>query len=173
MAETERTFVELQTLLADNTGEAISPRDLRDAIVSALGGYGCLVVEGNAATQALTAVAAKIVAFDTAGPGRGTVASVADSNIVIGAAGDYLISCTATVEVTGGPTSLVTVHGFINDVEMAGLFTEHEVKNERTTLGFLGIVTLAAAAVLDLRATAVPSIATLFRDVQFIVKRCG
>lgn len=37
MTDTVRTLSALQTLLADNTGGAISPQDLRDAVISAVG----------------------------------------------------------------------------------------------------------------------------------------
>ncbi|GAB4434129.1 MAG: hypothetical protein Kow00120_00250 [Anaerolineae bacterium] len=37
MADTVRALSALQTLLADNTGGAISPQDLRDAVISAVG----------------------------------------------------------------------------------------------------------------------------------------
>jgi hypothetical protein len=51
MADTVRTLSALQGLLADNTNRAISPQDLRDAVISGIGFcYGRAV----ATSQALT-----------------------------------------------------------------------------------------------------------------------
>ena len=109
MAETERTFAELQLLLADNTTQAISAQDLRDLMVSVLGGYAMLFVENNVATQALDATPAVVTAFDTIGPQKGAAASFANNTITIGAAGDYEVHVSLSLEVSGGPSSDVAV----------------------------------------------------------------
>jgi hypothetical protein len=51
MSDTVRVLSALQTLLADNTNRAISPQDLRDFLVSAVGDqYGRAVSTGQALT---------------------------------------------------------------------------------------------------------------------------
>jgi hypothetical protein len=49
MADTQRTLAAILTLLADNTSGAISPQDLRDAVVSLRSGHGLLSVAAAAA----------------------------------------------------------------------------------------------------------------------------
>jgi len=64
MADTVRTLSALQGLLADNTNRAISPQDLRDAVISGIGFcYGRAV----ATSQALTADDRVIAATGGAG----------------------------------------------------------------------------------------------------------
>lgn len=47
MADTVRTLSALQTLLADNTTGAISPQDIRDLLITAVGSMFAVPVSGN------------------------------------------------------------------------------------------------------------------------------
>ena len=52
MTDTVRTLSALQALLADNTSGGISPQDLRDAVISALGYEYCAAVAVNTTLDA-------------------------------------------------------------------------------------------------------------------------
>jgi len=49
MAETPRTYAELQTALADNTTRAITPEDVRDLMASAMSCYGAMAIVADTA----------------------------------------------------------------------------------------------------------------------------
>jgi len=174
MAETERTFAELQALLATNGAEDISAQDLRDLMVTALGGYAMLGVVGNATPQALTAVPAKVVAFDTAGPERGCASSVPNSQITVGAAGDYNVTWHTSALTSVAGASIVEVVLYADAVAVVLLHSHRDFSpNSPGSFSFAGIATLAAGAVLEVRATATPDKSTTFEDAQLTVKRVG
>jgi len=85
MADTRRAKTALQTLLADNTTGQISAQDLRDFLVTVLGGYGCITLaDGSTAQTGLSATPAKITGFDTDGPAVGfTVDSTTNNRITV------------------------------------------------------------------------------------------
>lgn len=53
MADTQKTWAEIQTLLADNTAGAISPQDMRDAIYSLVPSFGGVYVAGNSTATSI------------------------------------------------------------------------------------------------------------------------
>jgi hypothetical protein len=94
MAETQRTVAEILALLADNTTQAISPQDERDAFVTGRSGYGQIYVPATDAaavsigdttnyfeattTPAWTLSANPYFFDESAGNGRLTYIGVAD-----------------------------------------------------------------------------------------------
>ena len=54
MADTQKTWAQIQTLLADNTTGAISPQDLRDAIYSLVPSYGGVYFNGGSTVTSIT-----------------------------------------------------------------------------------------------------------------------
>ncbi len=171
MAETERTFAQLQTLLADNETEDISEQDLRDMMVSALGGYASLYVDGGVAGQALVAAVAKLTAFAAVGPERGAAASHADDQITIGVAGNYEVTLTASL--TAAVTTVLDVQLFVDTVAEAGFSSRVTADVASVDIGFSGIVALDAGAVLELRAGVVPDTTVTIRHAHLSVKRVG
>ena len=51
MADTPRPRTDLLALAADNSSGLISPQDLRDMLISMMGGFGCLHVVGGSTAQ--------------------------------------------------------------------------------------------------------------------------
>jgi len=97
MADTQRTLAALQALFADNTTGDISPQDLRDFLVSSMGGYGSIYVNGGSTAQTgITGTPAQMTGFATNGISSGTTPDHANDKITILTAGDYLINASAS-----------------------------------------------------------------------------
>lgn len=99
MSDTQRSRAALVALLADNTNREISEQDLRDVLVSVLGGYGHLYffsksVTANVATQNLVGWAAGVSSGVTPDGSAGTLTVPAD--------GDYWIAFNASFTGTAG-----------------------------------------------------------------------
>jgi hypothetical protein len=173
MAETERTWTALQALLADNTVEAISPMDLRDAIVSCLGGYASVYVDANVTAQAFIATPVKLAIFTDAGPARGASGSPAADNITVGVAGTYLVQlhlggCLATIG------SVYDVQVFQNGVAVPGLCGRLALDNaQEKAITLSGIVVLLAGGIIDARLSCAPASSATVRNAHLSVKRIG
>ena len=116
MADTAKSVADLQTLLANNTSGAISPQDLRDFLVSALGVYGGISVNGNGTeTQSnIGTTPVKLVGFDTDGNANGCTPAQASDQITVDVAGNYRISFHATFS---GDASIYSFRARIDGVE--------------------------------------------------------
>ena len=90
MADSPRSVASLQSLLADNTSGQISPQDLRDFLVSALGVYGSITVfEGATQQDDVGTTGTFLTAFDTNGPSNGTTPDHTGNSITVNVAGIY------------------------------------------------------------------------------------
>ena len=102
MADTPRQLTALKALLADNTAGAISPQDLRDFLVTALGTYAIISVDSGAVEQAAVGVApALLVNWVTNGPDNGITADAANDKIILDIAGKYLVMLQVSFTGTG------------------------------------------------------------------------
>ena len=99
MADTPRTLSALQTILADNISADISAQDIRDFLVSVLGGYGAISTVDSASSQGslsdvtptlLTAFTANGVAASDVTPDH------TSDDITVGVAGDYAVTLSAS-----------------------------------------------------------------------------
>ena len=89
MTDTARSLSALQTLLADNVAEDITPQDLRDMLVSCLGIYGSLSCFEYYIQQDNPDTGVILTCFDTDGLAEGMTPSNADNNITIEIDGVY------------------------------------------------------------------------------------
>lgn len=172
MADTERSTAALLALCADNQAGAISAQDLRDVIVSALGGYASVYVVDGAAAQAVTGTAAKLTAFVADGPSSGATPAHADDQITIGASGNYWVEFSADVEAS-------VLGAFVAELRNNGSAEgsmktecEFEAAGELRHLGFAGPVTLSNGDVLTVYVSgAVGNLTT--KHARLAVKRIG
>lgn len=171
MAETERTFAELQVLLADQSAKAISPQDLRDAVVTALGGYASLYVDGGVAAQALTAVMAKVDAWAGVGPQRGDSASHADNEVTCAVGGDRLVVFCA--QLTAGVSTTVDFELRLNGVKVTGATTRCAAGSSPVACSFASVVTVGAGQKLSVYAACTPDASVTLRNAQLVEKRAG
>jgi len=172
MADTEQTWTALQTALADNTARAISPQDLRDAIVSCLGGYAGLYVSGGAAAQSLTAVPALVTCWTDTHSERGAAASAVNDRITIGTTGDYLV--TASASMTSTPAAVTDLYLYTSGVVIPGATTTYDTHGTELRAATVStIVTLAAGALVTLYGSTTPGADVTISDATLTVKRVG
>ncbi len=111
MADTQRTLTAILALLADNTTGDISPQDLRDTIVSILGGYGAIYLHGGSTAQtSISATPAKVTGFASNGISSGTTPDHANDKITILTAGDYLVAGAVSFSGTLSKTFFVEIY---------------------------------------------------------------
>jgi hypothetical protein len=105
MAETPRSRADLLALMPDNVSGQISPRDLRDALVTALGCYGLVQVTGGAAEQTPGVSFEKLTGYAANGEAAGITPDHVDDSITLDVAGVYLAVCNLdAVDVERGST---------------------------------------------------------------------
>ena len=96
MADTPRSLSDLQTILANNTSGAISPQDVRDFLVTALGVYGSITCFEASTQQDNPDTGAKLTCFTTNGAANGTTPDHTNDQITINVAGVYDIAFQAS-----------------------------------------------------------------------------
>lgn len=89
MVDAAKSLSDLQGLLADNSVGAISPQDLRDFLVTALGVYGSLSCFEASTQQDNPDTGAKLTCFTANGNANGTTPDHTDDSITINVAGNY------------------------------------------------------------------------------------
>ena len=113
MADTQRTLAALLVLLADNVTGDISPQDMRDLLVSVLGGYGSIFVHGGSTAQTgIKSTPVKLTGFYTNGISSGTTPDHTTDDITISVAGDYLVS--GALSFIGSSNSTFDIDIYIN-----------------------------------------------------------
>lgn len=139
MTDTARSLSALQALLADNTSAAISPQDVRDFLVSALGGYAEIYVDGGAVAQSIGTTPATLTAFDTDGvyDQQATPAASADK-ITFNTAGVYEITL-CPLSFSGSANATITMQFAIDDVAVG-----RAVERKLGATGDIGAASLSA-----------------------------
>ena len=111
MADTPRTLAALQTLLANNTAAGISPQDIRDFLVSVLGGYGGITALGASTAQAsISGTPAKLTGFAANAPASDTTPDHTDDSVTGGEAGKYMVDFQCSFSGTASKTFLFRVY---------------------------------------------------------------
>lgn len=158
MAETQRQTSTLLTNLADNVAGDISPEDLRDAIVSALGGYGGLKTTSTPASQGSVGTSpTKLLGWDATLPDDGTVVqgNTTDDDIDVSVAADYLVTghlnFSASTTASLGWAFTVYVNSIATDVKVA---VTSPASGAMDSVAFSGIITVGATQVVELRVNA-------------------
>lgn len=153
MADTARTLTALQTLLADNTTGDISPQDLRDFLVSCMGGFGHLYVTGGTTAQAsLSGTPAKLTCFDSDGVNDDVTVANANDRITIATAGEYMVGFNLSFE----DDTATPPHTYYFPIYKNGSTTVIEAahtcddQNKLYNVSAAGILTLAAADYLEI-----------------------
>lgn len=91
MAEVFRSKDELLTMFADNNTRDISEQDLRDMVISVLGGFGSIIVRDGSTAQATTSTPAKLVNWLSDGLNSDITSAFADGEITIATDGIHLV----------------------------------------------------------------------------------
>lgn len=96
MVNTVRSLTALLALFADTDTEDIAPQDVRDFIVSAIGGYGSLSVFEGSTQQDNPDTGAKLTCWTTNGEASGATPSHSDDQITIDVDGTWDIAFQAS-----------------------------------------------------------------------------
>lgn len=172
MADTQRATNALLNLLADNTSGAISEQDLRDALVSVLGGYGSVYVADGVTSQAVTAAAAKLEAFAADGPASGVTPAHADDSLTPLVTADYWVEFGADVSADVGGEFTFELR--LNGAAAGGLKStvELEAAGETRHAGFAGPISLTANDVVTVYVSGAVGNLTV-RHGRLALKRIG
>lgn len=117
MVDTAKSVSALQALLADNEAGDISPQDVRDFLVSALGVYGSISCFEAVTQQVNPDTGAKLTCFTANGNSNGTTPDHTNDQITIGIAGNYDIAFQASF--SGTISSEMRFRLRIDDVEQS------------------------------------------------------
>lgn len=148
MADTRRTRAELLASLADNSTGDISAQDLRDFLVTIMGGYASLkTVDGTTAQGSINATPAKVTTWDTNGAANGLIPDHTTDDITVDVSGVYFVEC--DISFSGSGNSTFQVHLRVDGVEAdEGFHRKIGSGGDTGSAGFHGIVSLTAAEVL-------------------------
>jgi hypothetical protein len=148
MADSERTTAALQALFADNHAGAISAQDLRDFLVTALGGYAMIYVADGSTAQTVTDTAAKLTAFAANGPSLGATPAHASDQITIGTTGVYWVEFSADVVSDAEVAAEHTFALYANGAAAGGLKSDCPAVDSTRHVGFAGPVSLSAGDII-------------------------
>lgn len=172
--DTERALADLIALTPDNTAGLVSNQDLRDMLVSMLGGYASVSVEDGAAAQVVNIAAAQLIAFTINGPSSGCIPDHTDDSIQLNTAGKYLV--TGTFSLLGTAARIVQLRARLQGLEVLGMGgrCKFNASGEVTTIAFSGIVTAAAGDHLTVYVEAdVDATSITVVDANLSAKRIG
>lgn len=146
MADTARTLAQLQALLADNTTSDISPQDLRDVLLSALGGYGGLYAVG-AGAQTINIAASKLEAWTGLYPSSGTTPDATDNSIEVAVAANYLV--TVAIDFLGTDARTFTFQLRLAGVAVSGAIASSKHGASSTDVNSVVLTAIVAANATD------------------------
>lgn len=172
MPDTERSLSALQTLLADSTAGDISAQDLRDALVSALGGYGGLYCTAGVAAQTVNIAAAKLTAWTGELISSGTTPSHTSDQVTVATAANYLVSASFSSNGTAGRDFKFQLYK--NGTAVTGAITQRKFASSTDVqpCGFTALVTCVASDILTVYVSAdVDASALTVTEAQLVVKR--
>ena len=172
MPDTERSLASLLTLCADNQAGAIDAQDLRDVIVSALGGYAMVYVVDGATPQAVTGTAAKLGAFAANGPEAGADGDHTNDQITINTTAIYWVDFSTDLVSDAAGTFVAELRKNGSAEGTLKSECEFEAANETRSWRFAGPVSLATADVLTVFVSGTVANLTI-KHARLAVKRIG
>jgi hypothetical protein len=172
MADTQRDLAALLALLADNTAGAISEQDLRDLLVSALGGFGSITVQDGAAALVIGTTPVKLDKFTANGPSSSVVPDHTADSISTPVAGRYLVTGSFSFSGTAARTVQLRLRKQVAEVDGIGCRAKINASGDTVSVSFCGLVTCAASDVLNVYAEAdVDATSMTLIDGSLVVKR--
>lgn len=174
MADTQRDTAALLALLADNTAGDISAQDLRDTVVSILGGYGAITVQDGAAAQTVNIAPAKLTGFSANGESSNVVPDHADDELNLPVAGVYLVSGSFSFSGTASRTFQLRLRNGGVEVSGIGARVTLNASGDTQSAHFVGIVDCAADDILTVYVEADQDASSLTMiDAALVAKRIG
>ena len=177
MADTRRLRSALLALFADNSIGDISAQDLRDYVVTNMGGFGCIhIVDGVTAQAGITTPVIIDVWAANGTVTDGLIPSFSDGWITIDVGGVYKIDFQNSF--SGGANVTFQFHlqidtggGFVEDTE--GCHRKMSAGGDVGSSGFVAIKSLSAGDKVAVFVEADSSASMTPLDAQFIVHQIG
>lgn len=174
MADTPRSWADLETLLADNTAQGISEQDLRDAFQT-FRSHGFLYIDGNSTGQVLSTTYEPVENMSALDGNVGTTLDAASAKITVTATGLYLISYSLSAAIS---TSTNTLRAMVSKngsttVDISGsLCQQYTGDTNNHNLDRTFVASLTAADYVQLMISAASSTPTYtLKDAGLTVKR--
>lgn len=148
MADVRRTKAELLVLLADNAIGSISAQDLRDFLVTAMGGYASIkTVDGVTPQGSISTTPVLLTTWAVDGDANGLTPDHTTDSITIDVSGVYHVDC--DISFAGSGTTVFEVHLRVDGVEVdEGFHRKLGTGGDEGSAGFNGIISLLANEVL-------------------------
>jgi hypothetical protein len=174
MADTRRDRAAILALFADNATQDISAQDLRDYVVTNLGGYAEIRVDDGSAAQTGITTPTIMTGWASNGESNGLTADQANNKITIDVAGLYMIWFQNSF--SGGAN--ITFEFNVN-VDSGGGYVEQQGGCHRKmsaggdvgSAGFVRLLSLSAADDVAIFVEANSSASMTPIDAQFIIKQ--
>jgi hypothetical protein len=130
MVDTQKKLADLQTLWADNSTRQISAQDIRDALVTLMGGYGSIHCNDGSGTQNV-ATATKVVVnqFTANGAASGVTPDHTNDKLTTGIVGDYLMLLTMSFASDAAAGEAFEARILVAGAEVNGLSAQKTVTN--------------------------------------------
>lgn len=171
MADTERSKATLLANFPTNAAGAITAQELRDFVVSALGGYARIYVIDGAAAQAVSATPTKLSCFAANGPSAGATPDHTADQITVAVSADYWVEFTASCS---GDAQTYIARLRKNGNAEGTLAAEAKLDaSGRATLHFAGPVTLAQNDILTVYVEAGGAANITVKHASLSVRRIG
>ena len=172
MADTIRTKTALLALYVIGTAGGITAQRLRDFVVSVMGCYGSIVIQGGSTGQTIAVgTPEKFTEWTADGPANGTTPAFATDEITIDNAGVYEVFFQTSF---AGITNCVFEFVLRKDAVIAGPGCQRKTANTDVgSASFQCHITMAAAEVLSIWVEGNVNGSFTAVDTQFTVKRIG
>ena len=152
MADTSRTKAALLTLLADNTTGDISEQDVRDVLVSIMGGYGDIYLTGGSTAQTSIGTSyVKISGFAANGLSDETTPDHTNDRVTVTGAGVYLVNTSISFSGTGNAVITFSVHvGQAEPTQKISIVRKIGAGGDVGNANAVGILSLSASDQVEL-----------------------
>lgn len=175
MPDTARQLSDLQSLFADNTTQEISPQDLRDFLVTAIGCYAQIYVTGGSTAQSSIGTGfTPVTGFTTNGADAGISADAANDRITLDVAGVYQVGF--QVSFSGSASTLFTFSASLDGTEETQCSCARALGTGGDTgsCSFVGLITATAGQQLTVEVKADGSSKSITpAEMQLVAKLVG
>ena len=148
MADTRRSRADILTLFADNSLQEISAQDLRDFVVSMMGGYASIkTADGSTPQTGIGTTPVLLTQWTVNGISDGLTPDHTADSIVVDVDGVYDVDC--DISFSGSANATFEVHMRVDGVEQdEGMHRKLSTGGDVGSAGFGGQVSLSAGQVL-------------------------
>lgn len=174
MPDTRRDRAAILALFADNSTQDISAQDLRDYVVTVMGGYAEIRVDDGAASQTGVITPEILTGWATNGPSNGLTADQANNKITIDVDGLYMVWFQASFSGTGNATMQFHVRvdsggGYVEQGQ--GCHRKMSAGGDVGSCSFVALLNLSAADDVAIYVESDTNSTVTLLDAQMVIKQ--